>query len=142
MKEAVEGLKELSIKLSRMERATGLKAMRSAAMAATLPTVKEMRAAAPKGNRTHRTFKGRLVAPGFLSRSIIRKTRTGNGVITVTIGTRREAFYGVAFLDEGTKKIAGRRWFEERFSRNSNQIVSLFKQKLADRIAKATRAST
>ena len=137
----VTGLKELSDQLSRLERATAIKAMRSAAMGATLPTTKEMRAAAPRGRNVHRTYKGRLVAPGFLSRSIIRKARVNKktGGASVAIGVKREAFYGIAFLDRGTKNIRGSSWFVSKFKKNSGNIVQLFKTKLAARIAKGKK---
>ena len=138
MAEIVDGLKALNDKLASLKRETSVKALRSAAMAATLSTVKEMAAAAPKGTTTHRTYKGRLVAPGFLSRSVKRKSWVDKktGAVRVAIGVKREAFYGVTFLDKGTKKIAGTRWFQSRFESNSGKMVSLFKQKLAERIKK------
>ena len=138
MTEAVIGLKALSDKLELLKRETGVKVLRSAAMASVVPTVKEMQSAAPKGKSAHRTFKGRLVAPGFLSRSVKRASRVdkNTGVVSVSIGVRREAFYGVTFLDKGTSKIAGRHWFQKRFEANSGKIVGLFKQKLAERIKK------
>ena len=134
----VTGLKELSDQLVRLERATAIKAVRSAAMSATLPTTKEMRAAAPRGRYAHRTYKGRLVAPGFLSRSVIRRARANKttGAVSVAIGVKREAFYGIAFLDRGTKNIRGTSWFASKFKKNSGNIVQLFKVKLAARIAK------
>ncbi|MCP4366337.1 MAG: hypothetical protein GY800_13720 [Planctomycetes bacterium] len=136
----VEGLKELGEKLARIERATAIKSMRNACMAATLPVVKEMKAAAPKGNKVHRTYKGRLVAPGFLSRSVIRKTRVNKqtGAVSVRLGVKREAFYGVNFLDQGTKKIAGREWFVSRFEKNAGKMVATFKERLAKKIKQAT----
>jgi len=135
----LSGLRELERKLEKLEDATAAKALRSAAMASTLPTVKEMKAAAPKGKVTHRTYKGRLVAPGFLSRSVKRSAKIGNGFVSVAIGVKREAFYGVTFLDRGTKKIPARNWFLSRFEGNSVKIVTLFKQKLAERIKKAAQ---
>jgi len=139
MSDAVKGLRELEEKLKRLETATAVKALRSAALASTLPTVKEMKAAAPKGKGTHRTYKGRLVAPGFLSRSVKRVTRHRDGVLSVSIGVKAEAFYGVTFLDRGTKHIPAKKWFVSRFESNANSIVSLFKAKLADRIKKAAQ---
>ncbi len=135
----VIGLKELNQKLARLDAATGVKALRSAAMSSTLPTVKEMKAAAPKGRDVHRTYKGRLVAPGFLSRSVKRATKVKNGRVSVSIGVKREAFYGVMFLDKGTKKIPARNWFKKTFEGNTPQIVGLFKKKLHARIMKASQ---
>lgn len=135
----VTGLKELEEKLNQLKLETASKALRSAAMASTLPTVKEMQAAAPKGKDVHRTYKGRLVAPGFLSRSVKRASKVKGGTASVSIGVKREAFYGVTFLDRGTKYISPRNWFLKTFEGNSGQIVDLFKKKLAARIKKAAQ---
>jgi len=134
----VTGLKELERKLIALGGIAGMKALRSAAMSATLPTVKEMKAAAPKGRDVHRTYKGRLVAPGFLSGSITRSSRITKKGVSVAIGVKREAFYGVTFLDKGIKKIPAKNWFKSTFVGNQSQIIALFKQKLADRIKKVS----
>lgn len=153
---AVQGLKELNDKLLRMEKATAIKSLRSAAVAATSPVVKEMKAAAPKGTRAHKTYKGRLVAPGFLSRSVKRMTRIDKktGKMTLTIGVKKEAFYGVSFLDEGKQvtqrrikgkrvpikpyRIPAHRWFKRRFEKSSPKIVADFKLKLRAKIEAQT----
>jgi HK97 gp10 family phage protein len=136
----VVGLKELSDKLTRLETATAIKALRSAAFAATTLTKKKMEAAAPKGKKVHRTYKGRLVAPGFLSRSVIRKTRVDKrtGKVSVSIGVKREAFYGVTFFDKGAGKLKAHHWFKKVFEKDAPKIINTFKQKLAARIKRAT----
>lgn len=135
----IHGLAELTVKLKRIEASMAKKHLRSAAMYATGPTVKEMKAAAPVGTVAHRTYKGRLVAPGFLSRSMRRAVSFKHGRMTLRIGVRREAFYGVTFLDDGTKNIAGRHWFQKRFEDNEQQIVSRFRDKLKQRIEAAAK---
>jgi len=138
--EAVEGLRALNKKLERLEQAVAVKAMRASVMAATKPVIAEMKAAVPRGDRPHKTYKGRTVGGGFLSRSIIRKSRYNKqaGTISVAIGVKGEAFYGVSFVDRGTKKMTGRRWFLDRFIKNKNKMVGVLKQKLAEKIKAAT----
>ena len=100
---SVEGLNELSRKLAKLGPSLAGRELRKSAMYATTTVVKEMKQAAPRGKEPHRTYKGRLVSPGFLSRSVKRKSSYRNGKATVTIGVKKEAFYGVMFVEKGTK---------------------------------------
>lgn len=153
MKTNVEGLKELHDKLGKLSAEMEGKALRSAMMSATLPIVREMQAAAPKGSDTHRTYKGRLVAPGFLSRSVRRVTRINKreGKVSLSIGVRKEAFYGISFLDETlhvSKRdgkpiqpyvLTGSRWFESVFVRKSGVILASFRKSLGAKISRLTK---
>lgn len=100
---SVRGLAELSRKLNSLPAKIAGRVLRQATMNATTPALKEMKRAAPKGKRAHRTYKGNLVAPGFLSRSIKRKSRLKGGKARVEIGVKKEAFYGVLFVEKGTR---------------------------------------
>ncbi|WP_430009972.1 hypothetical protein [Methylophaga lonarensis] len=149
----IDGMKELYDKLGELGNQLEAKALRSSAMAALTRTAREYRAAAPRGSQAHRTYKGRLVAPGFLSRSIVRRSRVDkkSGRVWALIGVRREAFYGVMFLDKGIwvrsrrgqpvrpYRIEGRDWFKSRFESNVPQIISVFTEKLKDKIRTVAR---
>lgn len=135
----VIGMAELSLKLNKISAAVAKKHLRSAAMYATAPTVKAMKAAAPRGTKAHRTWKGRLVAPGFLSRSVKRVVKFKDGRMSLKIGVRGEAFYGVTFLDEGTKETSGKHWFKSRFEQDEAAIISRFSNKLRERILAAAK---
>jgi HK97 gp10 family phage protein len=130
----VEGLKELSNRLAELGATLGGKALRQAAMLATTPAMKEIKAAAPVGKRAHKTHKGRLVAPGFTKRSIKRKSRLRKGRAVVSIGVLSEAFYGVHFVDQGTEKMDAQPWFKNVFIRNrqamENALVIQLKAKI------------
>ena len=99
----VKGLRELEKKLAKLGQQNAGKALRQAAMNATTPGLKAAKREAPIGKQMHRTYKGRLVAPGFLRRSIVRRSSYRNGWARVIVGVRKEAFYGVLFVEEGTK---------------------------------------
>ena len=137
----ISGLKELSDKLEKIGKAAGSKAMRNAAVAATTPVMRDMRAAAPVGKKEHRTYKGRLVAPTFLRRSIKRKSWIDKkwGSVKVIIGVASEAYYGVQFLDKGTKFIPAQPWFEKTFEKNASRMVAVFGAKLGTQIKKAAK---
>ncbi len=135
---AVDGLRELQAKLSAMESKTSQKALRSALMQSATPTVRKLRAAAPVGTRDHRTYKGRLVAPGFLRRSVAKSSKIVRGKNSTTavvyIGVKSEAYYGIRFIDRGTKFIKAHPWFTSTFDASAGNIVSNFKAKLAAKL--------
>lgn len=110
MPEQIVGARAVLDKLRKLDRRIGGRLITSALRKATTPTQRQMKALAPVGKSVHRTFKGRLVAPGFLRRSIKRRVRTdkrtGNKVLD--FGVRSEAFYA-KFLSQGPHTITQRR---------------------------------
>lgn len=66
----------------------------------------------PVGSELHRTFKGRVVAPGFSQRSIrvVSRVDKNGTVISAALGVRKEAFYAVLFTELGTSKVPARPW--------------------------------
>ena len=150
----VLGVKELLKDFEKLEAATGLKVMKQAASAAVNPVVRKIKALAPIGKDTHRTYKGRLVAPGFSKRSLSKKTRVKGGRVTVSIGVKNpEAFYSIQFLDQGNhtvtkRKIKGRNttikpyqirgtnFFNRVFVSSENQMVEEFSKQLRKKIDK------
>lgn len=136
----ITGLKELSSKLEKMGAVLGGKVLRQATVLATSPVIKQMKAAMPVGSVEHKTFKGRLVAPGFARRSIKRVGKLKKGVATVTIGVKSEAFYAVSFIDRGTKTMRARPWFKNIFIRNravmERRMVTILKKKIEQVAAK------
>jgi hypothetical protein len=111
-------------------------------------------AAAPVGNPPYeskggssdpypkRTYKGRLVIPGFLKsqirrRSYISKDKT---VASVRIAPTAEAFYGVNFIEFGTAKIAKRPWLEPSFRASVPDMAARLKERLKALIDKAARS--
>ncbi len=146
----IEGLKELSDQLSGLGANVGGKFLRSAAMSATLPVVKAARTGVPKGSIPHMTGRGkratkryntRLVAPGFASRSIARRSKLSRDKRTasVSIGVKGEAYYAVSFLELGTKHIPKRPWLTRALERNKGAVISRFIQTLRKKIDQEVR---
>jgi HK97 gp10 family phage protein len=134
----ITGFRELSAQLSAMGASVGGKSLRSAAMSAALPVVRAIQAAAPEGDRMHRTYKGRLVSPGFLRRNIARKSFLSKDrtAAVVLIGPKSEAFYG-KFLEFGTSKIPRRPFIEPAFKASIPAINARLEERLKELIAKA-----
>lgn len=150
------GFKELSAQLKEMGRAAGGSALRSAAMASMKVAQQAASFAAPSGvppygpykGRTKpqdpypkKTYKGRLVAPGFTSRSIVRSSRLSRDktFVKVSLGVRKEAFYALQFIELGTSKIPKRPWLEPSFRSSIGQVDVDFQQRLRKLIDRAAR---
>jgi hypothetical protein len=106
------GVKELTRKLNQLDVKTAVKTLRSALFKATTPVVRQMKSAVPVGTQAHRTYRKRLVAPGFSKRSIKRVTGKrflSQGKLSIAIGVKAEDFYSVRFYDQGPYTITRRR---------------------------------
>lgn len=136
----IEGLRELSRKLEEIGGKVAGKALRQAAMNATTPALKAIKMAAPVGTRAHKTYKGRLVAPGFLKRSIKRKSRLTLGRAVITIGVLAEAFYGVSFLEGGTKHADPKPFLVRSFIRNRRVMETRLAAQLREKIEKIAKS--
>ena len=137
IEQAVTGLRDLEKKLVALGTAVGGKILRQATMNATSPTTKRMKAAAPIGKRAHRTYTGRLVAPGFLKQSVTRKSWYRAGRVTVKIGVRKEAFYGVSFTDFRRSGQRRQPWFKHIFINDRKSLETRFANELRKKILKA-----
>ena len=123
------GLAELNRKLKDLAPTLEKKVLRSAASKAGTVILRNIRSAAPVGKRAHRTFKGNYVFPGYLKRHIKKITKTKDGIITVIFGVTKEAFYGVEFLEKGTKNVEQYKgWFTKSFERSEDKAIEVFIQ--------------
>lgn len=137
----LEGFNQLSRRLRALGERVGGKVLRQSVSSAVNPVVKEVRAAAPVGKRAHKTFKGRLVAPGFLSRSIRKRTwksRDGRRA-SASIGVASEAFYGLQFVELGTKRLPAKPWLEPIFDQKKQEVTNKLKADLLAKIERARR---
>jgi len=139
----LDGVAELQKKLNKLDRAVAIRALSSAASYAMTPVTGAARRAVPRGSKPHKTYRGRTVAPGFLSRNIKKKTRRWKNKkgVTVKVGPTREAFYG-QFLEFGKDKKHRQRanpWLEPAFESQKDKVLSRFKSRLSDKIKAAAR---
>lgn len=141
------GFKELDRKLQQLGDQLGGKTLRQSVGYAMQPVLVRARLEAPKGKRAHKTYKGRLVAPGFLSRNIKKRTYLAKNKYSATavVGVSREAFYGLTFLHRGFrhvrsgKKIAPDPWLERALEPQQQVVINRLKSGLTDRITKIAR---
>jgi hypothetical protein len=55
------------------------------------------------------------------------------------VGVAPEAFYGVQFLELGTRHIPRRPWLEPAYRSQSREVVELFRKKLKQQIEKQAK---
>lgn len=140
MAEQIQGLRELSRKLSELGATTGGKVLRSAVMTASLPALRSIQAAAPVGTKAHRTYRGRIVAPGFLRRNIRRKSLLARDKTRaiVLIGPASEAFYA-QFIERGKRGYSPHPFIERAFAASRTAMIDRLKERLAVMIEKARK---
>lgn len=79
----------------------------------------------PEGIDAHKTYKGRLVAPGFAKRSIrvISKVDSNGQRAYALLGVRAEAYYAVQFVELGTSKMYARLWLRPAFNASKDPMI-------------------
>lgn len=107
MPSRVIGADSLSRQLKSLQVNVGSKEMRRAVNFAITPVLQQARVRAPRGKKPFKTYKGRIVAPGFLARSLQKKTRQSRdrSRAYAFVWAKPEAYYG-KFVEQGHYKGA------------------------------------
>lgn len=137
----LQGFKQLSKKLRALGPSVGGKFLRQSVSSAMNPAMRKARAKAPRGTREHRTYKGRLVAPGFLSRNIKKnsfKSRDGR-FATASIRVKQEAFYGNRFVEFGTQYQQPQPWLGPAFDESREEMLTNIEKELLKRINRVSK---
>lgn len=143
MAAGIKGAKELDAKLAALGAVVGGRVLRGALRSALNVAKAQAEADAAQLNesgRTHRTYRGRLVAPGFASRNlrvvVVRDKKTG-APLRAVLGVRREAFYAVQFIELGVESrgIPARPWLAPALERTQAAVTD----KLADGIRRGIK---
>lgn len=134
----MEGLKEA---LEALQTQAARTALRFASRKAAEVVRAAAEANAPVGSEMHKTYKGRLVAPGFLSRSLNTAVSyvQQKGAVIARIGPRREAFYGTQFVEIGTSKMPARPWLRPAYEGARADVERTFVTALRAAIARAVK---
>lgn len=127
---------ELIRKLEALANSLGVKkaesVLRRAAGQAMQPVLKEARATVPVGTEIHKTYKGRVVGPGFASRNLISRTKIDRKrqLVRAMVGPSTEAFYITQFIELGTSKIEPNPWLELSLRRRRPEVVKLYSERM------------
>lgn len=98
----------------------------------------------PVGTRVHRTYKGRLVTPGFGKRSlkIVTTRKTDDGLPAALLGVSKEAYYETQFLERGTSKIKAQPWLRPAFYNSQDAQKAAVVAYLQKRLLKIAATGT
>lgn len=138
MSKYLQGVAQLTKQLQQLGAAFTVPVLRSAVRAGIQPAKKQAIAMAPAGSVAHRTYKGRLVAPGFGKRSIrvVTKVNADKTTVSAALGVRREAFYMVNFVERGTSKMPAQPWLRPAMKSTQSEQEAAFAAQLIKRIDK------
>lgn len=110
------------------------KAMRTAVRQAMNDVKKTAAQLMPQGIDPHRTYKGRLVAPGFARRSlrVISKLDKSKNMAYALLGVRAEAYYAVQYVELGTQKMQAQPWLRPAFLGSTDPTIRMVGQGIFD----------
>lgn len=113
----LEGVAQLTRQLTALGKLEDGKALRDSARAGMKATFDRAKQNIPVGDIEHRTYRGRLVAPGFAKRSLKLVVRLSKDKqkATAIVGVAAEAFYIVQFTELGTSQESAQPWLRPAF---------------------------
>lgn len=133
-KEATAALNELGAKLA-------AKNLKGAVRRAIEEAEHKARARIPQGTVAHKTYRGRLVSPGFALSTLGVRTfldkKTGAAVAILGVGA--EAFYAVQFIEFGTSRMPAQPWLRPSFEESESKMLSDLAEELKKRVDRITR---
>lgn len=122
-KEYIHGFAGLDKKLKALgDQKTVIKITKSAVNKSLTPVVKAARQNVPQGTAPHKTYKGRIVSPGFASRNIGKSVKRFQDKISGIVGAKNEAFYAI-FFETGTKHMDKKPWLAKSFKMNDSTKI-------------------
>lgn len=135
------GFRELDHKLAELGRAATGRELRAGVKAAAEVVVERAKQLIPVGVDSHRTYKGRMVRPGFARRSVrsLTKVDKSGQQATAAIGVRKEAFYAVQFVEVGTRFQSAQPWLRPAMQATQSEQVSALSNRVRKGIEKAAR---
>lgn len=141
MSGALQGVAQLMRQLEELGLAANGKALRAAVRAGSQPVVKRAKQLIPEGVDAHRTYRGRLVAPGFAKRSIrmVTKLSRDKQKASAAIGVRAEAFYATQFVELGTSRQAPQPWLRPAMEQTQQEQLTAVGASLKKTIDKAAK---
>ena len=145
MSTALEGVAELTAKLTDLGVKVAAKELRGSVKAALEVALHAARSNIPVGTHAHTTYRGRLVSPGFAAQSLHIETKLNkrSGSAVALLGVSREAFYALQFIELGTSKYPAHPWLLPAFASSEDamlQGLASEMRKRVERIAKKRAA--
>lgn len=138
MSSALEGVADLTAQLNELGVKLAAKELKGTVKAALQEAEHRARANIPIGKVPHKTYRGRLVSPGYAVSTLHIETgfNKKTGAAFALLGVGPEAFYVVQFIEFGTFKDAAQPWLRPAFYNSKDQMLEKIKGELVNRIAR------
>lgn len=136
MASKLEGVKELTGALNQLGRKTAARELVGTVKAALELAEHRARAYMPQGTEPHKTYRGRLVAPGYALTTLHIETRLNKrtGAAVASLGPGREAFYVVQFQELGTRFHPAQPWLRPAFEESADEMQDAIADELRRRV--------
>lgn len=139
----LEGVPELTAALNGFGVKVTARELRGTAKSALEIAEHRARANMPQGTEPHKTYRGRLVSPGYALSTLHIETkldkRTGSAVASLGVG--REAFYAVQFVELGTAHSPAQPWLRPAFTESEDEMLKAIATQLKERIERTRKSA-
>lgn len=137
----LEGVGELTGKLTELGAKLAARELRGTVKEAIGEAEHKARARIPQGTEPHKTYRGRLVAPGFAVTTLHVETHINKrtGAAVALLGVEREAFYATIFVELGTSKTKAQPWLLPAFEESQDPMLRSVADQLRARVEKIAK---
>jgi HK97 gp10 family phage protein len=137
----IEGAAELSQLFKLLGKAVSGRVLKQAVHEGMMETYRRALATVPVGERSHRTYKGNLVEPGFAQQNLRLKTWVSKDktAAAAMVGVNPEAYYVLQFIELGTSRIPAAPWLTPAFESSKDEAVRVVGQQMRDKITRAAQ---
>lgn len=141
MATGLEGVRELTAKLTELGAKTAAKELKGTVKTAMGEAEHVARATMPTGDVAHLTYRGRLVSPGYALTTLHIEVRINkkNGSAEALLGVGREAFYVVQFVELGTSKMPAQPWLRPAFEASQDAVLNSLASELRERVERIAK---
>ena len=135
------GVKDLTGKITEMGAKFAAKELRGTVKDALEEAEHVARARIPQGTVPHKTYKGRLVSPGFALATLHIETFVdkARGKAVALLGVAREAFYAALFVELGTSKQNAQPWLQPSFEQSKEPMLQRLAGSLRERVERIAK---
>lgn len=137
----LEGIKDLTKQLTDLGAKLAARELRGTAKAALQEAEHVARSRMPQGTELHKTYRGRVVTPGYALTTLHIETSVDvqRDQVTAKLGVGREAFYVVQFVELGTFKQAAQPWLRPAFEQSEDAMLRKLGDEMKQRIDKVAK---
>lgn len=141
MASQLEGVKDLTSKITELGAKFATQQLKGVVNVAIGEALHKARTTIPVGTIAHRTYRGRIVSPGFALSTLHVETKIDKraGSAIAFLGVKREAFYAVQFLELGTAKMAARPWLRPAFETSQDEMLQAIGDEMRKRVERIAK---